>query len=302
MNKTTFVSGCDANYFPILIEWIHSVRAFKESKDMDICIMDGGLSEEQIEKLKPYAAQIVKPDWPANIPAYKIRGRDYLKCCVCRPFIPKIFPGYDQYIWMDADTWLQSWEAIPLYQEGARRKKLAITAQVDRAYPRQIRLKWLGRLPWKVRGFYYTNALKAFGFKTAQKLLPYNVLNAGAFAMDADAPHWLRWQELVVEALQKGKVFTAEQLTLGMITYLEDYPVEILPAWTQWLCENKPIWDEDKNVFVEPYLPHKTLSIVHMSGWDDMRLDRSLTTKFKTLAGNSIEKSYRYQGFDGETP
>lgn len=302
MNKITFISGCDSNYFPLLLEWVHSVRRFPQSKYMDICILDTGLTPEQKNRLAQLVTSIKTPDWPCELPAYKVRGREFLKACVCRPFIPEIFPGYELYIWMDADTWIQDWRAIDLYIKGAQRGKLAITAQIDRSYMRQIRVKWLLNIPWKIRGFYFTNAIKAFGLPTAKKLLPYNVLNAGAFAMRGDAPHWKRWQELVVKALKKGKIFTAEQLTLGMLTYLEDYPVEILPAWTQWLCENKPLWDEEHNQFVEPFLPHEPISIVHISGWDEMRLDRSLTTDFKTLDGEVIKKSYRYPEFNGETP
>lgn len=300
-NTQSFVSGCDANYFPMLLEWIHSVRAHPQSAAFDICIMDTGLTDEQCAALKPLVSAIVKPDWPCALPDYKIRGREYLKSCVCRPFIPQLFPGYDTYMWMDADMWVQDWRAIDLYMTGAQRGKLAITTQSDRAYMKQIRVKWLGSLPWKVRTFYFTNALNAFGFKTAKAILPYNVLNAGSFALRADAPHWTRWQELVLKALKKGKIFTAEQLTLGMLTYLEGFPVEILPAWTQWLCENKPLWDSQRQLFVEPFLPHEVIGIIHVSGYDTMRLNRSERTDIQTLGGETISKSFRYAGYDGET-
>ncbi len=299
-NSKTFVSGCDSNYFPILLEWLHSIRSFTQSQDFDICILDAGLKPEQIETLKPLVDHIVNPDWPDKIALHKLKG-EYLKACVCRPFIPIIFPGYKTYIWMDADTWLQDWRAIDLYLEGANRGKLAITVQADRCYKKQIRVKWLGALPLKIRGFYYSNALSAFGTKTAKELLPFQVLNAGAFALSGDAPHWERWQTLVIEAIKRGKVFTAEQLTLGILTYLENYPVEILPAWTQWLCEFTPYWDSANKRFVEIFLPHEPLGIVHLSGLDKIRLDRSIETEFQTLQGEKIKKSFRYQGYNGET-
>ncbi|MFN3701827.1 MAG: hypothetical protein ACK4VI_09975 [Alphaproteobacteria bacterium] len=299
--KIALVSGCNDAYFPMLKEWIHSVRRFAQSREMDICILDAGLTDAQKRELEPHVAMIVNPDWPCDIPASKIRGREYLKACACRPFIPQMFPGYDMYFWMDADTWVQDWRGIELYLQGARLKRLAITGQVDRGYFRQIRVKWLGGWPYKIRGFYFSNALKAFGFQTAKELLPYHVLNAGSFALHKDAPHWNRWQSLVVQALRKGKVFTAEQLTLGMLTYLEDdYPVEILPAWTQWLCENKPLWDEKRGVFTENFLPHEPISIVHISGYDEMRLDRKVKTELTTITGKPFAGSFRYPHFDGE--
>lgn len=194
--KTAFISSSDSNYFPLLLEWVHSLRAHPQSKGMDICIMNAGMSAEQLDKLRPHVTKIVEAEWPCKIAAHKIRGREYLKACVARPWIPEYFPEYDTYFWMDADTWVQNWDAVELFLEGASRKKICLTGQVDRAYPRQIRLKWLWRWPWKVRGFYFSNARKAFGFKTARELLPYHVLLAGAFCLDKDAPHWVRWQAL----------------------------------------------------------------------------------------------------------
>lgn len=298
--KITFISGCNSNYFPMLREWIHSVRRFKESENIDINILDAGLTTEQIAYLKPLVTSIVAPDFPPEIPAHKIRNRTYLKGCICRPFINTIFPGYDLYLWMDADIWIQDWAGIALYLEGARRKKLAIAAQVHRSWPKVFRIKWLGRWPWKVRGFYFSNALRALGFKTAKALLPCPVLQAGIFALHKDAPHWAHWQDLAVKAACKGKVFTAEQLTLGIMVYRDGFSAEILPAWTNWLCEFKPLWDKDRGVFVEPHLPHQTLSAIHLSGLDDMRRDRSLVLNFDTTDGDQITMSYRYPHLDGE--
>ncbi len=302
MTRIALVSGCDANYYPMLAEWLHSIRRFPQSRDMDICILDAGLTEKQRNALRPHVTAIVNPDWPCPLPASKVRGREFLKACVCRPFLPKIFPGYDTYFWMDADTWVQDWTGPDMFLQGAAKGRIALTGQVDRSYPRAVRIKWLGQIPYKVRGFYFSNAYKAFGFKTAKALLPYHVLLAGAFALNANAPHWDRWQELVIKALKKGKVFTAEQLCLGVMSYLEGFPFEILPAWTHWLCEFKPLWDEENKQFVEPFLPHNPLGILHMSGFDEMRLDRELKTYFKTLKNKEVMMSYRYADFDGTTP
>ncbi|MCF8710085.1 hypothetical protein L3X40_19730, partial [Rhizorhapis sp. SPR117] len=49
--KTTIVTGCDANYYPLLQELIASIRQFPESNAVDICVIDAGLSREQVEAL-----------------------------------------------------------------------------------------------------------------------------------------------------------------------------------------------------------------------------------------------------------
>jgi hypothetical protein len=300
MTKTILVSSADSNYFAMLIEWVHSVRRFPQSAGIDIGILNSGLTPDQVEKLKAMGCIVKDAQWPFELPASKIKGKEYLKSCVCRPHLPEYFTGYDMIVWMDADTWVQSWEPVEMFMAAARNGKMALTSQADRAYPRQVRIKWLGPIPYKLRGFYFSNAKEAFGFKKAKELYPYNVLLAGMFALRTDAPHWKRWQELMKSATVKGKIFTAEQLSLGILGYLEKYPIDILPAWTHWLCQFKPLWDEQRQVFVEPYMPYNPIGVLHMSGWDEMRLDRSLTTDFKTLDDGTVQKSYRYPHFDGE--
>ena len=118
--------------------------------------------------------------------------------------------------------------------------------------------------------------------------------------MRGDIPHWKRWQDLLIKALDKGKVFTAEQLTLGMMVYLEHMSVELLPAYCNWLCEHKLLWHEGRQIFVEPYIPHEPIGVVHLSGLNEMRVNRSVTTDFETTDGRTIDYTYRYPYFDGE--
>ena len=50
MKKNVIVSLADANYFPLLNELVDSIKRFKESDNVAICILDAGLEKEQIEK------------------------------------------------------------------------------------------------------------------------------------------------------------------------------------------------------------------------------------------------------------
>ena len=50
MKKNVIVSLADANYFPLLEELINSIKRFKESSGVAICILDAGLTKEQKEK------------------------------------------------------------------------------------------------------------------------------------------------------------------------------------------------------------------------------------------------------------
>ena len=50
MKKNVIVSLADANYFPLLEELIDSLKRFKQSENVAICILDAGLTEEQKKK------------------------------------------------------------------------------------------------------------------------------------------------------------------------------------------------------------------------------------------------------------
>ena len=51
MKKNVIVSLADANYFPLLEELIDSIKRFKQSESVAICVLDAGLTEEQKNKI-----------------------------------------------------------------------------------------------------------------------------------------------------------------------------------------------------------------------------------------------------------
>lgn len=293
--RTAIVSSADARYYPLLCELLASIKAHPESSALaGLCIIDAGLEPDQKSALEAKGCTVVEGIWPIPLSKRRLGGRNFLKACVSRPFIPQLFPGFDTYVWLDADTWVQDWSAIELLVQGAQKSGLAVVPQVDRAYGKTMRLGWLGPIPFRPRSFYYSNARKAFDGKTARRLFPHPTINAGVFAAKADAPHWTRWQELIRQALKKGNVFTAEQLTMGMMIYLENYSAERLPSLCNWLCDTKPLYDPSQKRFIEPYLPHQPIGILHLTGYDSMRVDKSVQTDIFFPDGSAHPMSLRY--------
>ena len=58
MKKNVIVSLADSNYFPLLDELITSIKRFKESSNVAICILDAGLTIEQKETLSTKVDEI----------------------------------------------------------------------------------------------------------------------------------------------------------------------------------------------------------------------------------------------------
>ena len=79
MKKNVIVSLADANYFPLLDELINSIKKFKESEDIAICVLDAGLTLDQKDLLSKKVDEIKKADWDIEVPEFKVKGKEWLK-------------------------------------------------------------------------------------------------------------------------------------------------------------------------------------------------------------------------------
>ena len=134
MKKNVIVSLADANYFPLLKELVQSVKRFEQSKNVAICILDAGLTEEQKKDLINEVDEIKSAEWDIEVPDYKVKGREWLKSQVSRAFLPKYFPNYEKYLWIDCDAWVNDWNSVELYFKACENGKLGITQTIGPGY------------------------------------------------------------------------------------------------------------------------------------------------------------------------
>ena len=78
MKKNVIVSLADANYFPLLNELVNSIKSFNESKNVAICILDAGLTDDQKEILLKKVDEIKSAEWDIEVPGYKVKGKEWL--------------------------------------------------------------------------------------------------------------------------------------------------------------------------------------------------------------------------------
>ena len=147
MKKNVIVSLADSNYFPLLDELINSIIRFNESKNVAICILDAGLTKEQKEILSQKVDEIKSAEWDIEVPDSKIKGREWLKSQVSRAFLPKYFPSYEKYLWIDCDAWVNDWKTIELYFKACDDGKLGITQTIGPGYKITSKVNWvIGKL------------------------------------------------------------------------------------------------------------------------------------------------------------
>tara|TARA_Y100000996_G_scaffold388936_1_gene348918 strand:+ start:1223 stop:2134 length:912 start_codon:yes stop_codon:yes gene_type:complete len=301
MKKNTIVSLADSNYYQLLNELIDSIKQFKESSNTAICILNAGLTENQIDKLSKKVDEIKNADWDIEVPEYKVKGKEWLKSQVSRAFLPKYFPNYSKYLWIDCDAWVQDWSSVELYFKACDNGKLGITQTLGQGYKIMSKVKWIfGRFALiKSQNFKHAVASK-IGINKARKLAFAPHINIGVFSLDKNSTCWDSWRSNLKKTLKSGQIFGSEGLAINMSVYIDNIETEFLPLNCNWIASNLlPKFDNKNRKFVEPYLPNQNIGIMHLAGGIknngiDMRNDKNIKINIKTLDEEIVLKSLRY--------
>ncbi len=260
---------------------LDSLAACQGAPALDVGVLDLGLEEESRARFARRATLVVPP-WhyrphPTFDKVMKWRSRS------ARPFLRELFPGYDVYVWLDADTFVQSPTGLEWLVRAATHAGTAVVPAVDRSYvhhPKQV--EWLRR-----------RYEMAFGAQLAQQLMSAPYINAGVFAFAAGSPFWERWQARFQEALERWQGdFLSDQAVLNGALLLDRIAHARLPATCNWICHLAlPRWLAAKRLFLEPSFPYAPLYIVHNT-LDEKHKEWPLRDE----AGNSVLMRIAYPG------
>ena len=301
MKKNVIVSLADSNYFDLLNELIESIVRFKKNKEVAICILDAGLTNEQKSILSPKVDEIKSAEWDIDVPSFKVIGKEWLKSQVSRAFLPKYFPDYEKYLWIDCDAWVNDWSAVELYFKACDNGKLGITQTLGPGYKVMSKVKWIFGKIAVIKSQNFKHAVKSkIDLKKARKLAFAPHINIGVFSLEKDSLGWASWQKNLEQTLKSGNIFGSEGLAINMSVYIDGLKTEFLPLNCNWIASNLlPKFDEIKNTFVEPYLPNYTIGIMHLAagiwnGSKDMRLNKEVTINIKSLENRNLSKSLRF--------
>ena len=301
MKKNVIISLADSNYFNLLEELIQSIKRFKQSENIAICILDAGLTENQKNILKEKVDEIKNAEWDIEVPAFKTKGKEWLKSQVSRAFLPSYFPNYEKYLWIDCDAWVNDWEAVELYFKACSNNKLGITQTLGPGYKIMSKVNWLFGKFAIIKSQNFKHAISSkIGIEKARKLAFSPHINIGVFSLEKNSPIWNVWQKNLNQTLKSGKIFGSEGLAINMSVYIDEVETEFLPLNCNWIASNLlPKFDEINQKFVEPFLPNYKIGIMHLAAgiWkdnQDMRINKDLKVELDTLEGKKILKSLRH--------
>jgi hypothetical protein len=255
-DKVIVVSASDTKFFGLLKDMLSSLDSqTRGSFEYELGIFDLGLSPDDLAWLGKRTDRVVPPKPHMGFGSAE---SPLTLAYLVRPFLPEYFPGYDIYLWIDSDVWLQSLEGPCAMVAGAGQKGMAIAHENERAYKFQ---PWLFR--WTAKHF-----VLGYGLARGAWLLSKPHLNAGIFATHRDAPHWGAWARHYEAAMiRTGKITPHDQFALNQAIYQDKLATEILDANANWICDRGvPMWNDAEQCFCEPYAPFRRISALHLAG------------------------------------
>jgi hypothetical protein len=178
----------------------------------------------------------------------------HLRGITARPFLPKYFPGFDIYLWLDADTWVQERFAIERFIAAAD-GGMGLVSEFQAAFHSPSINEWRhGRL-------------EAYFGKPGVLAARKDYFNSGVFSLAADAPHWSSWKEHFRQGLKRSPQLACDQSALNHAIFRDKLKVNALPAVCNWLCNlSLPVFDAGSNKLRCPTPPHDLIGLVHMAG------------------------------------
>ena len=257
--RTVVVTAADHNQFSLLRHMLATLRAVPDGSALPVVCLDLGLESADLDWLAGAGVEARAPRHRFDLPPHPAWQDGYL----AQPFLRETLPGWDVYLWIDADIWFQDGRAIAAFLAGAAQSGFAIAHERCPDYRMQ---PWLQA--WMAKHF-----VRGFGLVPGLWLATRAHLNSGLFALRADAPLWEPWTEAFAAAIRRtgdatphGQ-FAMNRLVHGRLPGAARLPATLLEPWANWICDRgMPMWNDEACAFCEPRAPWRILSALHLAG------------------------------------
>jgi len=267
--KTAIISGCDNKYFEQLLNLYNSLIGNNCLDNADFCFVNISVSDENLKKISSKTTKIVEPKWDFKL---KFKTEDWKKILTIRPFLKNYFPGYEYYIWLDADTWTQGNKFISEFTSVGECGKMSIIPELDINYEvlrQKYSFKKIFYNFYKAKGWSYKNYKKYFDKKTDINLFQKPILNAGVYSIPKNSNIWNLWAKeygRIVESSSNDYCLNMDQASLNKVIYNNLDLTNFFGSEYNYLAKNSmPLFHEDNNYFCMKDYPYKKIEILHLT-------------------------------------
>ena len=190
------------------------------------------------------------------MPAPRTQGQAGHLAHVLKPFANLLFPGFERYLWMDADMWAQGRGFFDALVQGTQTTGMAVPVERDGCY---------SPTPWQERQWLIRRLTRVYGLRVMLGSCHRPMINTGMFMLEAGAGHWQAWQRetrRVVAAT--GRAIASDQVALFALMYHDGLPVHTVDAVHNWICSRAvPAWHPARQIFVTPDDTGREITVLH---------------------------------------
>lgn len=281
--RAIIVSAADENFFPLVKGlYLSLIDCQLPPGKIELGFIDIGNGPEVLRWMDEHKVKVRDTRNVALSSAIPNRPEfAYTQAQYVRPFIPEIFPGYDYYVWLDSDTWVQDGETIRSLLNTVTRfpDRLCISPTVDVGYEKFYQ-DYGGYLAGYDRVYRV-----CFDEHVAAAMRGRAVFSSGVFAFSATNPLWHAWREQLAVVYSKDysadpdALHIAEQLALNVVAYRSGQFVAI-DASHNFHCHAgaRVIRDPGSRRVVLETQPERRLGIIHLSDFPNEK-ERYLADK-----------------------
>ena len=277
MTRTIVVTGCDEAHHPLAAELLTSLR--------NVCGRSVTIGFVQVGDATPPEAITAAADHVAQVRDADFRSETRqglpLAYLGVKARLPELFPGYETYVWLDGDTWLQNAAGLGQISHAANLADIAMHPELDPNY-------YGTHYPHEHMRVVYT---RIYGADEAQRCLDRPMLNSGVFAARAESPVWALWRAALADVRERAKtrpdIWFSDQIPLHRLVVFGQVTVSPLRAVNNWLvglCP--PAVNLERKRLLAPSPPYEEINILHLIG-------RSKVTRFQ-LGDSGRELTFRY--------
>lgn len=269
--KIAIVTGADEKYFPFLKNLIFSLHQSKSLEICDLCVLEVDDKNQYLEEINALISKRKKASF--NLKIFFPDKKNWYKLLTERPFIKDYFPGYERYIWLDADTEVLDIDGIKNLIEATENKDLAISPEINESYVfknTKFGIKKIFSSIYKISGWSFKNYNKYFGKKLGLDLFFKPLFNNGVFCMRSDSKIWELWKMEYQSALDNAKTsygIKTDQLSLNKLIYENFKMISILDSTNNWIISKSELMIKNKEIFFTPSFPRRKINILHYTNF-----------------------------------
>jgi len=255
-NDIIIITGCDAAHFNLCTDMVQS---FRDNYDRRYDLGFINFSSDNVPfSIRNQIDRVIELGGPAA--SFDKRLGYHAAYTGAKARLPGLFPGYELYIWVDADCWFCNAESLGRIVNLAAQAQICIHPEYDIHYR-----------------FHPTPSARTLAIYRANEgpdleRMPVNMpmLNSGVVGMSRASPIWKAWAA-ELDALRARheagqSVYFSDQIALHKLVFQRQIryaPMRAIDNWVAPLC--LPVVRREQCVLTVPTPPFERIGVLHLA-------------------------------------